>query len=403
MGMTTREFLEEATLNREDVDRFLDPDANNWAIFDSELGYRLKDSVMKDGVDGSYTISHYNPSGERRMLNFAEQPCRINTYGNSFTQCHQVSDGETWQEYLAAHLGEPIRNFGIGGYGVYQAYRRMLREEKTKSSAEHIILNIWSDDHSRSVFKWRWLHVLGFRRNLKTLPNEAFMFHGNPWSHVRLNTETGKFEEHENPYPTPESLYQLCDKDHVYEAFKGDFGAQVLFTQQHLTDIKPQILQKVAEILDVPTDFSSPEASAKTSQALFRTYTLRASMYIVDRARAFALTEEKKLMILLSYSSVDAMNACQSLPRFDQVFVDYLKGNDFLFVDTFQKHAEDFELFSCAPEEYVKRYYIGHYNPRGNHFFAFAVKDTIVEWLDPKPPTYREEGPSLQALAATLA
>ena len=39
-------------------------------------------------------------------------------------QCYQVSDGETWQEYLAAHLDEPIRNFGMGGYGVYQACRR---------------------------------------------------------------------------------------------------------------------------------------------------------------------------------------------------------------------------------------------------------------------------------------
>ena len=59
--------------------------------------------------------------------NGGDRPCRMNTYGDSFTQCHQVSDGETWQEYLAAHLGEPVRNFGVGGYGVYQAYRRMLR------------------------------------------------------------------------------------------------------------------------------------------------------------------------------------------------------------------------------------------------------------------------------------
>ena len=27
-------------------------------------------------------------------------------------------DGKTWQEYLAAHLGEPLRNFGVGGFGV---------------------------------------------------------------------------------------------------------------------------------------------------------------------------------------------------------------------------------------------------------------------------------------------
>ena len=51
----------------------------------------------------------------RTPHNCEEKACRINTYGNSFTQCHQVSNGEAWQEDLAAHMGEPIRNFGMGG------------------------------------------------------------------------------------------------------------------------------------------------------------------------------------------------------------------------------------------------------------------------------------------------
>jgi len=72
-------------------------------------------------------------------------------YGDSFTQCHQVSDGETWQEILAAHFGEPIRNFGVGGYGVYQAYRRMRRIEATTDSALYVILNIFSADHVRNL------------------------------------------------------------------------------------------------------------------------------------------------------------------------------------------------------------------------------------------------------------
>ena len=31
----------------------------------------------------------------------------------------------------------------------------------------------------------------------------------------------------------------------------------------------------------------------------------------------------------------------------------------------------------------MKQYFIGHYNPRGNHFFAYAIKDIVIEWLDP--------------------
>lgn len=405
MNTTVYDFLAEATLTREVIDRFLNPNAHNWAKFDSELGYILNDSVVQDGIDGSYSIYRYHESGERKILNFAKQPCRINTYGNSFTQCHQVSDGETWQEYLAAHFGEPIRNFGVGGYGFYQAYRRMLREEK-KQPSEYVILNIWSDDHFRSIYKWRWIHIPGFRQNIpmKNLSEtEACMFHANPWAHLRLNPETGEFEECENPYPTPESLYKLCDKEHVYENFKDDFAVQAFLAQQNVTDIKTEILQKTAEVLNIPTDFSSSESTSKTARKLLKACALRASMYIVDKAKAFARKEGKKLLILLSYSSGDVFQACNDVPRFDQLFVDYLKDSEYLFVDVLQKHVEDFRDFSCSPREYVQRYYIGHYNPRGNQFFAFAVKDDIVEWLKPKAPTYREKGPSLQNLAAKLA
>ena len=44
-------------------------------------------------------------------------------------------------------------------------------------------------------------------------------------------------------------------------------------------------------------------------------------------------------------------------------------------------------------EEYLKEYFIGHYSPRGNHFFAYSIKDTVVNWLDPKPITYRKPDP----------
>ena len=47
--------------------------------------------------------------------------------GDSFTHCDQVSDGETWQEFLASHIREPVKNFGVGGYSVFQAVKRMER------------------------------------------------------------------------------------------------------------------------------------------------------------------------------------------------------------------------------------------------------------------------------------
>jgi hypothetical protein len=48
---------------------------------------------------------------------------------------------------MAAHLGEPVRNFGVGGYGVYQALQRLVRTEQISECAvPYVILNIFMDD-----------------------------------------------------------------------------------------------------------------------------------------------------------------------------------------------------------------------------------------------------------------
>ena len=109
------EFIKAHVASREEIDVFLHE--MSWAQFDPVVGYILGNYVPRDGIDGSSTISTVQPNGARTSFMYKGKPCRINTYGNSFTQCHQVSDGETWHEYLAAHLGEPIRNFGMGGFG----------------------------------------------------------------------------------------------------------------------------------------------------------------------------------------------------------------------------------------------------------------------------------------------
>ena len=57
MSITTREFFDAVTLKREYIDRSLNPNAHNYAVFDSELGYIRKNSVLKDGIDESYTTS----------------------------------------------------------------------------------------------------------------------------------------------------------------------------------------------------------------------------------------------------------------------------------------------------------------------------------------------------------
>jgi len=143
---TFAEYVKDTVPGKREIDVFLNE--TSWVRFDRDVGYVLGNYMPRDGMDNSSSISTIQANGARRSFMYSDRPCRINTYGDSFTQCNQVNDGETWQEYLAGHLGEPVGNFGVGGFGVYQAYRRMIREEKTDHGAEHVILYIWGDDHA---------------------------------------------------------------------------------------------------------------------------------------------------------------------------------------------------------------------------------------------------------------
>lgn len=72
--------------------------------------------------------------------------------------------------------------------------------------------------------------------------------------------------------------------------------------------------------------------------------------------------------------------------------MDYLKREQVDYFDMNEVHLQDFKRYNLSWEEYLRQFFVGfpgHYNSRGNHFFAHSIKGKIVEWLDPKPLPYR--------------
>ena len=381
------EYLKECVVTKETIDNFVDPGINCWAKFDPVVGYTLDNYMPRDGIDGSSTISTAQSSGIRTPHNYAGKPCRINTYGNSFTECHQVSDGETWQEYLAAHLGEPIRNFGMGGFGVYQAYQRMLRAEESELGAQHVILYVWGDDHCRSLMRCRHAVINPWWNGERGL-----MFHGNFWAHMEMDLDSGNLVERENRLSTPESLYRMTEPEFIIDSLNDD-----LMLQLYVADVVDpstldlDALKTLAEILGVEElDTRSSENLAQTSRRLRNAYGFAATKFIVEKASDFCRQKDKKLMtcILCPTATKQLLN---NQPRYDQEIADHLAEETEPFFDMNVVHRHDYSDFNLSVEDYMKRYFIGHYNPAGNHFFAYSIKDKIVDWLDPKPITYRDD------------
>jgi hypothetical protein len=357
-----RDYLRPLLLTREDVDLWLKQRAFPFCKYDAELGYLHTDRDFPEGLDGAVCRYRYDKLDARRMLAHAGEPCRINSYGNSYTSCEQVSDGETWQEALAAHLGEPIRNYGIGAYSVYQAYLRMLREEK-RSPAQYVIFNIFHDDHVRNLHGWqRFKFGVNRKSPSPTVP------------HLKVDLEKRTITERPNPCPTPQSVYDLCDLERVYAMFRDDFYLQT------------RLVRAGRKAKGEPIPATDYEDERLLKPGVF------ASTRILDRVNDFVKKNGKLLLYVLSYSARSIAQFITKEVRLDQAVVDHLKEAKVPYVDLLQAHAADAARFKGTPEEALSRYFVGrsgHYNPLGNHFCAFAMKDALVRLLDPKPLAYK--------------
>ena len=394
-----KELLYTDAYHRVEIDRYLDPQNPAILKFDPELGYLHRSQWLKDGMDGGRTASTMDPKyGHRTMINYADQPCRINTYGDSYTLCAQVGDAETWQEVLAGHFREPIRNFGVGGYGVYQAYRRAMRMEAIKEiGSEYIILNIWDDDYKRNLDAARWIRCGWMLRDLPRGLKDGYPVHGFPWAHVRYNVDTSEWEERPGACKTAQDLLEYVGKRNFYNKFKDDQMAQ-LYCLAEGGDAPLEQSEAVAAALGIKVNLRNRRTRPAEARRLHQAYGIKSTMYVVDKFRKWCEANDKKLMVLLSYDVPTVNRYIKDGSRFDSTFVRFLKKENYTFVDTLPKFKAEYKQFNGSVMRFCDKHYVerlgaqvfGHFNPLGYFWLAFAIRREIRDWLDPKPLTYRD-------------
>lgn len=365
------EFAEELVYKKKDVDDWFNG-KNRFAQYDSELGWLLLNAEINDGIDGSLcTYTYYDEGkGSRILINNSAKKHRISAYGDSFTQCHQVSDGQTWEEVLSAQIGEPIKNYGVGGWSVYQAYLRMLKEEKTNPS-EFIIFNIYSDDHYRNLDAWRSIRVTRTKGGFGevTLP------------YVEVDVKNDRIIEHQNPCPTKEDVYKLCDVDWVVERFKDDFIFNIMLSHRinATTSNSNQYeeIKKLATTFGINTRVDNAESINDIAQKMHIEASLFSTKKIVAKIEKWANTNNKKVLYVLSYNAHEVAKFINENERFDASFLKFMNDNSLPHVDLLEKHYLDYKTYRGNVKDYVSQYFIGHYNPKGNFFHAWSIKQEV--------------------------
>ena len=209
-----------------------------------------------------------------------------------------------------------------------------------------------------------------------------------------MDLQTGRFVEKENLLRTPESLYRMCDPEWMVEHLKDDLALQLYaFKLGYIRDLDRQPIDKLAARLDYPLNWGDGASLRSQAGGLLDRYSLRATRLVLEKARQFADEHGKKLMVVLFDPSRAMDQMRRGERRYDQEIGDYLATERFNVFDMNEVHLRDFRRSNLPYGDYLKQYFIGHYNPKGNHFFAYSIKGNVVEWLDPRTITYRRADP----------
>ena len=384
MEAETRAYLETLLPTGEELQRLVagtGPDGvhpNRGWVYDAELGSVHVPSILSgNGVNGANTFYDYEEDGARKLINCPDRPCRVHTYGDSFTHCDQVSDGETWQEYLAAHLREPLRNYGVGGYSVYQAYRRMRKVRDAGGRAEYIVLNIFDDDHYRNLISWS--------RPSRTGPGGLSMTR----PHLRVDVRAKTCVERDNPIATADDLSKLRDLDFVFAEFGQDPLVYLAVATDSGGERSLAYLEKACERFGLTVPAGAADDIGAAVEAVFTEAALFSTRYVVELVERFCADDGIELIFVLSYRQASIRSVLDGGERFDQGFVDWLKRRSHPVVDMCESFKTEFEHSTFDLDTFVNRYYNSHHTPLGNAFTAWAMMDEVVNWLDPKPLTYQ--------------
>ena len=129
-------------------------------IYDEWTGWTFRPNSIRQG--GAFTI---NGAGIRSQRDYDQAPpsdtLRIAVFGDSFTAGDDVSDGEVWAFLLERELHEAgiraeVLNFGVGAYGMGQAYLRWQRLGKD-FAPDIVIFGLQPENLKRNVNVFRQL------------------------------------------------------------------------------------------------------------------------------------------------------------------------------------------------------------------------------------------------------
>jgi len=203
---TTRDLFREQS---DRIRALLAPDTSRLLALDSVLGWRYRsnhrDSVNQTNADGVRSARQYTRSPMPGIL-------RVAAFGNSFVYCNEVKNEDAWPRLVEdVNADVEVLNYGVGGYGLDQAYLRFLAEG-TRLSPRVVLIGFTPDDLGRVVNVYR-----RFRSNHEIpLVKPRYMLRENGELRL-LPNPVRRPSDYDKYLMTPDAVKELGRYDQWYE------------------------------------------------------------------------------------------------------------------------------------------------------------------------------------------
>ena len=133
-----------------------------YSTFNHELGWEPLPNTQKEEFFANKQLGllKFDNLGRRFDPNYVKKESKYVIFGDSYALSRQVSEYETIAHKLGNKINNYIPNYGVGNYGLDQAYLRFLKY-KNFLRGKHILFIIVPETIVRINTRWRHFHETG--------------------------------------------------------------------------------------------------------------------------------------------------------------------------------------------------------------------------------------------------
>jgi hypothetical protein len=320
----------------------------------------------QDPILGWVSISETNSAGMRDDREYERVPSprkiRISAFGDSFTYGEDVALAEAWERQLA--MLEPsmeVLNYGVGAYGLDQAYLRYL-QVGTEYNPHIVFIGYMSENIARHVNVFRPFYSAAYGDVIFTKPR----FKVRDGKLVLLKNPVSTFEDHEHfLLDDAEVLAKLGKNDYHYQTNynKGafDFLPTVRFTKLFWSTLNKKIFNPI---------FQQDGMYNAQSEAYAVTLKIFDAFYS-------KVLENGALPIIVVFPDInDQRRSRNKQERRYTPLLRYFHDKGYRFIDVLgalEPHESDYTV-----EELTRAW--GHYSPLGNKIIADYMFTHLKNW-----------------------